>query len=456
MTAALLSVFVLPALAAPWLHASARPRLVRRTSLAIACGVLAWSIVIHAENAIAGASEASLSIGGVALVVGGARSVLASVVALVAVGALAFAPRRSIDGRAASADLLAETGSLLALHARDPALVVAGWAMSAWPLLGGAHHRAATQLARVTIAISIALALAAFAGLPWSWAFALAALARLGVPPFHSFAIAALHRAPPWAAVIAIVSPLPLLALGLEPATPALSNVLLAAGVAGAVYASVVALVQNELRRALAYVHVSVVSSVVASMGSGTGEGIAGALLAGVSATLAIAGLVFVAGVVEARTGTGDMRELGGLHDRLPLAAAAFLLFAFAAVGFPGTLGFVSEDLAMQGLAPSHPALAVVVLVASAVNGITLYRCWKRTFLGPARESTARVGALVTRERITGFAWAFVLVLGGLVPAPLSAIRESLEHTRPPVVDRAESAATAPAQRTTSTRARSK
>lgn len=383
----------------------------------------------------------------------GASALLAVVAAVVTVGALLFTPRSSVDRRLAGAVLLGEAGTMLALLSPSPVLVLAGWAASMSPLLVARAEDRVSRLAGVAAVLSVgalgtALLLASTQGraglagalAPWaSLAWIVAALARAGVPPLHGWVPVALHRAPVAAAIPTVMSPLPLLALArsmehgvLEP--PWLAALLVGLGASGAVYGALLAMVQHELRRALGYVNVSVVAASVAALGSATEAGITGAVLGGVSGTVALSGLVLLASAVGARTGTCDMRRLGGLHVSMPLGGAIFLLCGVALVGLPGTFGFISEDLAMQGLVPSHPVVALVILAATALNAVTLFRCFNRTFLGPPSphgEPPEQVEDLLPRERATAMLWAAILVVGGFLPAPLLAIQSSLEPAEP-------------------------
>jgi NADH:ubiquinone oxidoreductase subunit 4 (subunit M) len=122
-----------------------------------------------------------------------------------------------------------------------------------------------------------------------------------------------------------------------------------------------------------------------------------------------------------------------GLVRTAPRMATGFLLLAMAAVGSPGTLGFVSEDLIVQGLLDHHSIAAVTVLVTTALNGIVLFLAFQRVFLGDG--GTLGLGPLVSspqfpdllpRERWVAVALFGLLLAGGLLPAPLLAVRTSV------------------------------
>ena len=134
-------------------------------------------------------------------------------------------------------------------------------------------------------------------------------------------------------------------------------------------------------------------------------------------------------GSIYARTGTCDVRKLGGLVRTAPRMATGFLLLGVAAVGTPGTLGFVSEDLIVQGLLDHHSIAAVIVLITTALNGILLFLAFQRVFLGDRVGNSSTENSfpdLLPRERWVAVALFGLLLAGGLVPAPLLAVRTSV------------------------------
>jgi NADH-quinone oxidoreductase subunit M len=173
---------------------------------------------------------------------------------------------------------------------------------------------------------------------------------------------------------------------------------------------------------------------------------VAGALLHAMSVIAAVAGLVLLAASIQARTGTTDMRRLGGLHRRTRRLSLGFLLLCAAAVGFPGSVGFVSDDLMIQGLLRGHAVAVVCMLVATALNGITLFRAFKRTFLGPPAihaDDLSAIADSLPRERWVSSTLILALLISGFAPAPLLAIRHSVVTALSP-----RSGGTAPPSRT--------
>ena len=161
-------------------------------------------------------------------------------------------------------------------------------------------------------------------------------------------------------------------------------------GVISVLYGAVVTLRQTDLKRLIAYSSVSHMGLVLIGLGS---VAVAGGLLndaglVGAAMQLfthgTITGLLFVAvGIVYEKTHTRSIPDLGGLANRMPLVATAFLLAGAASLGLPALSGFVSELLVFIGAFRAFPILTIL-----AVLGIILaagYILWmiQRAFFGP-------------------------------------------------------------------------
>jgi NADH-quinone oxidoreductase subunit M len=169
--------------------------------------------------------------------------------------------------------------------------------------------------------------------------------------------------------------------------------------------------------------------TVLAGLVAGPDEGVTGALLHQLAVALSATGLALHLRAVAARAGTMDLRRLGGLVVNAPGLATGYLLLSLSTVAFPSTATFMSEDLLVKGLLKDHPAIAAVLLMATALNGLTLVRTWKRIFLGPPSvhaPDLARVADVQPRERWTAVALMFALLAGGLGPTPLLLLRAGL------------------------------
>jgi NADH-quinone oxidoreductase subunit M len=139
------------------------------------------------------------------------------------------------------------------------------------------------------------------------------------------------------------------------------------------------------------------------------------------SAGLAFAGLARCVLVLEARRGRLDLTAYHGGYERMPVLATTFLVMGLACTGFPGTLGFVGEELLVSGAVAAFPVMGFAVVLASALTGLAVMRMYFALFCGrpdPLKHAGFHFG-LTTREAWTFIALVIVLVGFGAMPRTL-------------------------------------
>ena len=206
-------------------------------------------------------------------------------------------------------------------------------------------------------------------------------------------------------------------------------------GVVSVLYGAVVTIQQTDLKRLIAYSSVSHMGLVLLGIGSVAvvGGALTDAGLTGAAMQLfthgTITGLLFVAvGILYEKTHTRHIPDLGGLANRMPIVAGAFLLAGAASLGLPALSGFVSELLVFFGGFRAFPALTIL-----AVLGIILaagYILWmiQRTMFGPrpARWDNLTDASLVDAVPVALLVISIVAV--GIYPAWLTDVfRDGLE-----------------------------
>jgi NADH-quinone oxidoreductase subunit M len=270
----------------------------------------------------------------------------------------------------------------------------------------------------------------------------IACLARIGCFPFHLWIAPLSNHGPGPLSLVTFSTPLGIFVIArlLLPIFPQVCQAtfphLMSLAVLSALYAAVVGLGQHDLRRALGYFWMSQQGFLLAGLSSLTIEGISGALLHSMGTVIVRIGLMLIAAAVVARAGTSDVRFLGGFAARAPMMATSFLLLSIAAVGLPGTAGFVSEDLIVQGLLREHPGAAVMLLVTTALNGILLFQLFARVFLAgrsplPGALDHHDFREFLPRERVVSLFLIGLLLVGGFASAPLLSVRSAVVHTLP-------------------------
>src|SRR5204863_8563678 len=177
------------------------------------------------------------------------------------------------------------------------------------------------------------------------------------------------------------------------------------------VYTSLVALVQEDVKKLIAYSSVAHMGFVTMGIFAATTQGIAGGIFQMVSHGIVSGALFLCVGVIYDRMHTREISAYGGLVNRMPLYAAVFMVFTLANVGLPGTSGFVGEFLALIGTFKVNipvASLATTGVILSAAYALWLYR---KVIFGPlVKPSLASIKDLTGRE---------VLTLGPLVALTL-------------------------------------
>jgi NADH-quinone oxidoreductase subunit M len=186
------------------------------------------------------------------------------------------------------------------------------------------------------------------------------------------------------------------------------------------VYTSLVALMQEDMKKLIAYSSVAHMGFVTMGLFSMNAQGLQGAMFTMISHGLVSGALFLCVGVVYDRMHTRDIAAYGGLVQRMPLYAVAFLIFTMANVGLPGTSSFVGEFLSLLGAFRANPWVAFFAttgVILSAAYGLWLYR---RVVYG-ALDKPALQGIrdLVPREIVLLAPLVVLVIYYGVNPNPI-------------------------------------
>jgi NADH-quinone oxidoreductase subunit M len=143
------------------------------------------------------------------------------------------------------------------------------------------------------------------------------------------------------------------------------------------VYGAVVAIVQTDAKRLIAYSSVSHLGFIVLGTFALTTQALSGSVLYMVNHALSTGALFLLLGMLSERVGTRDIRRMGGLATRMPILTGLFLFCALASIGLPGLNNFVSEFLVILGTfitAKPYAVAAVTALVLSAIYLLWAYQ----------------------------------------------------------------------------------
>jgi NADH-quinone oxidoreductase subunit M len=186
------------------------------------------------------------------------------------------------------------------------------------------------------------------------------------------------------------------------------------------IYTSLVALVQEDMKKLIAYTSVAHMGLVTMGIFAGTTQGVAGGVFQMISHGIVSGALFLCVGIVYDRMHTREIAAYGGLVNRMPLYALVFMVFTMANVGLPGTSGFIGEFMALIGtfkVSIPTASLAATGTILSAAYALWLYR--KVVFGALVKASLATIKDLTFRESLTLVPLVVLTILLGFYPKPV-------------------------------------
>lgn len=269
-------------------------------------------------------------------------------------------------------------------------------------------------------------------------AFAAAFAVKVPFVPFHSWLPDTYSEAPaPVTAMLAGAMSktgaygflrfcLPLFPTAIKTLAPLFSIL----AIIGILYCAVLALTQNDMKRLLGYSSISHLGVIMLGMFAFNAQGVEGSVLQMVNHGITTAALFLIVGFIEARTGTRQLTDFGGLATRVPMLATVMCIAALSSLGLPGLNSFAGEFLALLGAFTNNITFGVLgtaVVVPAAWYLIRFFQGVMeshRVTVGPVA-TILRKGTLLDidlREFVALVPLLVLMVYIGLQPWPLTAI----------------------------------
>ncbi len=225
-------------------------------------------------------------------------------------------------------------------------------------------------------------------------AFAIAFMIKIPLFPFHTWLPDAHTEAPTAGSVILAGVLLKMgiygfIRFGLPLFPDAFMHyryLLMILSVIGIIYGGLMALVQKDIKRLVAYSSVSHMGIIMLGFLALNPEGFIGSIYQMLNHGLSTGALFLLVGMVYERTHTRQISDYGGLAKLMPVYAAIFMLIMFSSAGLPGLNGFIGEFLILWGTFEANKLLAVFAATGIIIGAAYLLWLYRRVFNGPVKE----------------------------------------------------------------------
>ena len=219
-------------------------------------------------------------------------------------------------------------------------------------------------------------------------------------------------------------------------AVPVFCPFIIILSVVGIIYGALMAMVQTDIKRLIAYSSISHLGFVVLGIFALSVRSLSGSILQMVNHGLSTGALFLLVGMLYERRHTREIENFGGLARSIPRYTTVFIIVTLASVGLPGLNGFVGEFLILLGSFASHPVAVVFATIGIVLAAVYLLRMVERVFFGPLdKKDNEDLPDLERQEWAAMIPIILVIVWLGLYPQP---VLEKIEPTVNALVERYE------------------
>ncbi len=214
--------------------------------------------------------------------------------------------------------------------------------------------------------------------------------------------------------------------------------------VIGIIYGALVAMVQEDIKKLVAYSSVSHMGVVMLGLFALNPEGVSGAVYQMLNHGLSTGALFLLVGVLYERRHTRMISEYGGLAKVVPLFSFVFMVVTFSSIGLPGLNGFIGELLCLMGAYERHPVATAFATTGVIFGAVYMLWAYQRMVFGPLRNTENKdLQDLNLVEKLYLAPILVLIVIMGLFPGPVlekmgSSVERIIEATDPSAVVKAE------------------
>jgi len=264
------------------------------------------------------------------------------------------------------------------------------------------------------------------------WALFVAFAVKMPVFPFHTWQPDTYHTAPSPGTMLLSGIMLKMGIYGvirwLIPVVPdgveRWGSTALTLSVIGIVYASLLAIIQKDLKRLIAYSSIAHVGLIAAGIFTMNKIGLQGAMIQMVSHGIVIVGLFYVIDIIISRTSTHEIASLGGIRTSAPLFNSVFIIILLGSVALPLTSGFVGEFLLINAVFQYNIVSGAFAALTMIFGAVYMLRSFQVTMLGESSVVTRIFPDLDSQEKWVLYPIVIMVILIGIYPAPLLKISE--------------------------------
>jgi NADH-quinone oxidoreductase subunit M len=265
------------------------------------------------------------------------------------------------------------------------------------------------------------------------WAFFAAFAIKMPIFPFHTWQPNTYTQAP--AAGTMLLSGimlkmgvygvirwlLPIVPLGVQE----WGHLAIVLSVIGIVYASIIAFMQKDAKRLVAYSSIAHVGLISAGIFALNTQGMQGAMIQMLSHGINVIGLFFVLDIISSRLKTHRIADLGGIAKQAPKLAIVFLIIVLGTVALPGTNGFIGEFLLLMGVYQYSAWLAVFAGLTIIFGAVYMLRMYQNIMLGTTNELTIGFSDIKGSEQLVLYIICALIIIIGVYPRPILHLSEA-------------------------------
>ncbi|RZK77105.1 MAG: NADH-quinone oxidoreductase subunit M [Pedobacter sp.] len=265
------------------------------------------------------------------------------------------------------------------------------------------------------------------------WAFFIAFAIKMPIFPFHTWQPNTYTQAP--AAGTMLLSGimlkmgiygvirwlLPIVPLGVQE----WGHLAIILSVIGIVYASIIAFMQKDAKRLVAYSSIAHVGLISAGIFALNTQGMQGAMVQMLSHGINVIGLFFVLDIISNRLKTNKIADLGGIAKQAPKLAIVFLIIILGTVALPGTNGFIGEFLLLMGVYQYNLWIAVFAGLTIIFGAVYMLRMYQNIMLGPTNDVTVGFTDIKGSEQVVLYLICALIIILGIYPKPVLHLSEA-------------------------------